>query len=801
MGDYRIRKAAVLGAGVMGSRIAAHLANAGIPCYLLDLAPQELTPEETRKRLTLESPVVRNRIVQAGWNSALQAKPAALLSPSLASLVTLGNFTDNLSWVADVDWVIEAVTERLEIKRALYEQIEQHRKPGTIVSSNTSGIPIHRIAEGFSPDFQEHFLGTHFFNPPRYMKLLEIIPTLSTDPSLAGFMSEFAEEDLGKGVVLCKDTPNFIGNRIGTYGACYALKAMMEADLTIEEVDMLTGPLLGRPKSATFRTMDVVGLDTMVHVALNLFDGLADDPEREVFRMPPFVDAMLKNGWLGDKTGQGFYKKVRSGSGSEIHYLDYKTLEYRPLQSPRFPGLEKLKKIESTEKRTRSLAFKGDRDGQFIWKLLSSTMSYAANRIPEITEHVPSVDNAMKWGFLHELGPFETWDALGVKAVVDRLRAGGRPVPALVENLLGSGNSTFYKRRSGQRSYYMPLQASYVKEVEHPKWIILRSVRDRKKVVLENPGASLLDIGDGVACLEFHTKMNTIDADVIRMMNDGLDEVSRNFEGMVIANDGANFSVGANLVEALGAAKNGQWEALGQGIRAFQDANMRLRYSEKPVVAAPHNMALGGGCEIIIHCDQVHAPAELYAGFVEVGVGLIPGAGGCKEMVLRAADSAASESDLFPAIKKAFELIALAKVSGSAQEARESGILRDVDHVTLNRDHRIYHAKQDVRTLVREGYRAPIPRSDIPILGEPGLASLKLGLHMMERGGYITEYDKVVGTHLARILTGGAFLGVRRVSEQHLLDLEREAFLSLCGQAKTQERMEYMLKNGKPLRN
>jgi len=803
MSDFRIRRAAVLGAGTMGSRIAAHLANAGIPSFLLDIAPQELSPEEECKGLSLDSPVVRNRIVGAGWKAALDDKPAALFSPELASMVTLGNFSDNLSRLQEVDWIIEAVTERLDIKRTLMEQIESYRRPGAIVNSNTSGIPIHRIAEGFSEDFRKHFLGMHFFNPPRYLHLLEIIPTLDTDPALVQFMCRFGEDCLGKGVVLCKDTSNFIANRIGTYSACVALQAMAEEGLTIEEVDLLTGPALGRPKSATFRTIDVVGLDTFAHVACNLHETLIDDTQRDVFNLPPFISSMLQNKWLGDKTGQGFYKRLRSKSGTEIQYLDLSTLEYRPLQKSSFSELEKAAKITDPAKKLRGLVSGTGRPGRFLWKVLSSTLAYAASKAPEIADDIVSIDNAMKWGFLHKLGPFETWDALGLKNVADRLRMEGRPVPTLVEELLGAGGKSFYKKRSGKTYFFAPAQKSYVRKTDRPGCILLGSLKERKRLVLENSGASLIDLGDGVACLEFHTKMNSITADVIQMMHQSLDEVARNFEGMVIANEGEDFSAGANLVGVLGAAKAEQWDAIDRGIRAFQNVNMRLRYSEKPVVVAPHNVTLGGGCEIALHGDQIHASAELYMGFVEVSVGLIPGAGGCKEMVLRAAEEAGSDSDmaLSPRIQKVFELIALAKVSASALVARQFGLMRDRDHVSMNAAHRIQRAKDDVLALAKEGYRPPVPRQNIPVLGQPGFAALKLGLHIMERAGYISEYDKVIGTHLARVMTGGSFLGIGKISEQQLLDLEREAFLSLCGQAKSQQRMEHMLKEGKPLRN
>ncbi len=803
MSQFKIRRAAVLGAGTMGSRIAAHLANAGIPCWLLDVAPSELSPEEKSRGLTLDSQAVRNRIVQSGWNAALKGKPPALFSPELASLVTLGNFSDNMAWLAQADWIVEAVTENLDIKRSLFEQVERHRKPEAIVTSNTSGIPIHKITAGFSEEFQRHFLGTHFFNPPRYLKLLEIIPTAATDPALTDFMTRFAEQTLGKGVVVCKDTPNFIANRIGTYGACAVVRAMLEHGLTIEEVDALTGPPLGRPKSATFRTFDIVGLDVLARVAQTLYQALPDDPEREVFRLPDFIHSMLKNGQLGEKSGQGFYKRVSREGESDILALDYTTLAYRPLQRPRLPLLERASKRSAFGPRLRALLSSRSRESRFLWEAVVPALCYAAAKVPRISDDITSVDHALKWGFLHQFGPFETWDALGVRWLTERLMMDGKPIPPLVDKLLGSGHKAFYRKRAGKSYHFAPELAAYVREPEKPGIILLRSLKDRKRIVSENPGASLLDLGDGVLCLEFHTKMNTIDGHVLHMMNQAVEEAERRFEGLVIANEGDNFSVGANLVEILGGARSGRWEEIDRAIRAFQNANMRLRYSEKPVVVAPHNMTLGGACEVTVHADQVRASAELYIGFVEVGVGLIPAAGGCKEMVRRVAEETGSSPDmeLLPRIRRVFELIGMAKVSSSALEARHFGILRERDHISLDPSRRIQAAKEDVLALAHDGYRPPVPRNDIPVLGEPGFAALKLGLHVMERGGYISEYDKLVATHLARILTGGSLLGVSRVSEQYLLDLEREAFLSLCGQVKTQERMEYMLKTGKPLRN
>ena len=797
MSDYRIRRAAVLGAGTMGSRIAAHLANAGIPSFLLDITPAELKPEEARAGMTIDSPPVKNRIVTAGWRAALTGKPAALFSPELASMVTTGNFADDLKRVAEADWIIEAVTENLGIKRSLFEQVQRYRKPGTIISSNTSGIPLHGIAEGFPEEFQTHFLGTHFFNPPRYLALLELIPVPATDPGLVRFMTRFGEATLGKGVVACKDTPGFIANRIGTQNLCLLLRAMADEGLTVQQVDALTGPVLGRPKSATFRTLDIVGLDVFAHVARNFHSALPQG-ERDEFVLPPLYESMLSKGLLGEKSGQGFYKRLKSG---EIQHLDYSTFEYQPLEKSGFPLLEKISK-ESLPRRLSALASDESPAGKFVWEIVSSTMRYAAAKVPEISDDVVSIDNAMKWGFGHEIGPFETWDALGVKASAERMAKEGKLVPPLVEKLLSSGNSSFYQKKAGKTFFFTPAGPAYDEVPENPEVIVLRSLKEREKTVLENRGASLIDLGDGVACLEFHTKMNTLDADILNMANQSLERVVKDFEGLVIGNQGENFSAGANIMMMLGAAKEGRWEVVDKAVRSFQALTTRLRYCEKPVVVAPHNLTLGGGCEVAIHGALVHASAELYMGFAETGVGLIPAAGGCKEMALRASEAAGSGTvaELEPKVREIFQLIGMAKISTSAFEARQFGLLREKDHITMSSDRRIKAAKDDVLSLVREGYRPPVP-PEIIVLGRPGLATLKLGLHMMHRAGYISEYDKEVGTRLAEVLTGGCHLGIHKVSEQYLLELEREAFLSLCGQAKTQERMEYMLRNGKPLRN
>jgi 3-hydroxyacyl-CoA dehydrogenase len=578
---------------------------------------------------------------------------------------------------------------------------------------------------------------------------------------------------------------------------------MLEDGLTVEEVDALTGPLIGRPRSATFRTFDVVGLDTYMHVARNLYETLPDDPERERFKVPDILEQLAARGRLGEKTGEGFYRRVRAKGGSTIEALDTRTLEYVPLRTPTVVPAPRAAKQADVGKRIRALALGGGRAGDFLWKITSATISYAAGRIPEIADDVVSVDNAMKWGFGHQLGPFETWDALGVGAAAERLRAEGRAVPPVVESLLASGAKSFYRRRSGRSYHFAPETRAYVRTPEPEGVISLRALHERKQVVRGNASASLLDLGDGVACLEFHSKMNTIDADVLEMLEAALEETARGFSGLVIANEGENFSVGANLVEVLTAARAGRWDDIDRAVRRLQQATLRLRRFEKPVVAAPHQRAIGGGCEIVLHADAVHAAAELYMGFVELGVGLVPAGGGCKEMVVRAADGAGTDSDteLFPRVRRAFELIATARVSGSATEARELGLLRDHDHISLNADQRILQAKQDVLAVAREGYTPPPARTEVPVLGTPGYASLRMGLHQMLRAGYITEYDNVVASRLAFVLTGGAYPGARRIPEEALLDLEREAFLGLAGEAKTQERMEYMLREGKPLRN
>ncbi|HYG10061.1 MAG TPA: 3-hydroxyacyl-CoA dehydrogenase NAD-binding domain-containing protein, partial [Pyrinomonadaceae bacterium] len=755
----RIERAAVLGAGTMGAQIAAHLANAGIPVLLLDIAPRELTPDEQAKGLTLDSRAVRNRIAQGGLDAAKRAKPAAFFTADVPALVSVGNFEDDMARLKSCDFIIEAVVENLEIKRRLYAQVEEHRRAGSVVASNTSGIPIRAIAEGFSEDFRAHFLGVHFFNPPRYLHLCELIPTEWTRPEVACAVFGFLDQRLGKGVVIAKDRPNFIANRIGTYGALVSIKTMLEDGYTIEEVDKMTGQALGRPKSATFRTFDIVGLDVFAHVARNLYEAVPEDEEREVFVAPEFLQAMIGRGILGNKTKGGFYRKQKgAGEKQEIWTLDHASLEYRPAEKVKLPALEMAKNVEDTGERIKALVWSKDRVGAFLWKTISRTLRYAANRIPEIANNVVDVDRAMRWGFNWELGVFETWDAIGVERSVARMREEGARVPANVERMLETGARSFYKTEGGARFYFDFDKLEYQPMNEPAGVVILKSVKDRTGVVKKNAGASLIDIGDGVACLEFHSKMNAIGGDTIQMIKQSLAEVERNFVGMVVGNQAQYFSVGANLMLILLEAQEENWEDIDLMVREFQRATMSLRYSPKPVVTAPFGLVPGGGCEVAIHGDRMRASAELYIGLVEAGVGVIPAGGGTKEMLVRALDSipkGMDDADPFPFVKRAFETIALAKVATSAGEARQLGFLRDEDSVTMNPDRLIADAKQEVLALAKGGYTEPQPRTDILALGLPALATLKLGIHQMKRGGFISDYDAQIGERLARILTGG----------------------------------------------
>ena len=828
----RVEKAAVLGAGTMGAQIAAHLANARIPTLLLDIVPRDeaqpagalpdgraSAPSKDRtdappQDRTDAPPQDRNRIARAGFEAARKAKPAAFFASDLAALVQVGNFEDDLARLKDCDLIIEAVVENLAIKRSLYEKVEQHRRPGSIIASNTSGIPLEQLAEGRSEDFRAHFLGMHFFNPPRYMHLVELIRTEWTKPEVSCSMFGFLDERLGKGVVVAKDRPNFIANRIGTFGALVTIHAMLEDGYSIEEVDKITGPAVGRPKTATFRTFDLVGLDVLAHVVKNLGENLPEDPERAMFAMPEFVGKMIERGLLGNKTKAGFYRRQKgegsgaearpSGRAQEIWTLDVATLDYRPAQKVKLPSLEMAKNIEDTAERIKTLVWSKDRAGAFLWKTMARTLCYAADRIPEIADTVLEIDRAMQWGFNWELGPFEVWDAIGVEKSVAKLKEEGKSVPANVQKLLDSGAKSFYKQENGQRFYFDFPSAQYVPAADPPGTIVLKSLKDRTGVIKKNSGASLVDLGDGVACLEFHSKMNSIGGDTLEMLKMALNEVEKNYLGLVVGNQGQNFSVGANLMLMLMEAQDENWEELDMIGRFFQSSVMSLRYSPKPVVVAPFQMVFGGGCEMVLHADRVRASAETYIGLVEVGVGIIPAGCGTKEMLVRAMDSIPSDmkdADPFPFVKRAFETIALAKVATSAEEARGLGFLSHDDSISMNRDRLIADAKKEVLALAASGYIEPQQRTDILALGNAALATLKLGVHMMKRAGYISDHDALIGEKLARILTGGDLNHSTRVSEQYLLDLEREAFLSLIGTRQTQDRIAHMLKTGKPLRN
>ena len=788
----------------MGAGIAAHLANAGIPVLLLDIAPRELKPEEEAKGLSLESPQVRNRIVKELFEAAKKLKPAPFMLANNAKLITLGNFTDDMAKLKDCDLVIEAVVERLDIKHQVFGEVEKHRRPGSFIATNTSGIPIASIAEPFSEDFKKHFVGVHFFNPPRYMKLVELIPTEWTDGEMACKLSGFLDQRLGKGVVAAKDRPNFIANRIGTFAMMATVHEMVAMGFTPTEVDQMTGKAIGHAKSATFRTADLVGLDVLVHVNRNLYPAVPEDEDRDVFLLPDVIEKMLEKNLLGDKTRGGFYKKSKTAEGkTEIHELDLATFEFKPQEKTKFASIEAAKGIEDMNKRINSLVWGEDRVGEFLWKTMSRTFRYAANRIPEIADTIVEVDNAIKWGFGWEIGVFETWDAIGLKRSVERMKAEGQAVPASIEKMLAGGAETFYKNEGGDVSYFDLVAGEYKPMPERPGVTILRAVKERTGVIKSNPGASLIDIGDGVACLEFHSKMNSIGGDTVQMMNFAIDEVERNFKGLVVGNQGGNFSAGANLMMLLLAAQEEEWDDINMMVHALQQAVMRLRYSAKPVVTAPYGLTLGGGCEIAMHGNRVRAAAETYIGLVEVGVGVIPAGGGTKEMTMRAMDAAAKAPDSDPLVflKNTFELIGMGKVATSAQEAKAWGFLRYVDSISMNGDRLIADAKQEVLNLDASGFEPPVPREDITVMGEDGIAAMKLALHMMKQGGFISDHDELIGTKLANIMCGGAINHAVQVSEQYLLDLEREAFISLCGESKTQERIAAMLKTGKPLRN
>ncbi len=797
--SYSIHKAAVIGSGIMGSSIAAHLANVGIRCLLLDIVPQSLTERESASGLTLQSPQVRNRLAADAIAKLKKAKPSPLYTEAFAERIVPGNLEDDLERLRDADWIIEAVVENLPIKTQLMKRIETVWKPGTIVSTNTSGISVNAMTAECGADFRKHFLGTHFFNPPRYMPLLEIIPGADTDPAIARFMGDFGESRLGKSVVTAKDTPNFIANRIGTYGLMVTLREMLEKGYSVDEVDAVTGPAMGRPKSATFRTLDLVGLDTFASVAGNVFHHVTDEREKAEFQAPEPLLEMIKRGWLGEKSGQGFYKKIKTAEGSSILSLDLSTMEYVPRKKVGGASLEAAKLAKGAAAKTKALLSGGDRYAGLAWDILKHVLVYAADKLGEIADTIADIDMAMRAGFNWQQGPFETWDAIGLKSSVERMEQEGLTVPAWVQAWIAAGNDSFYRTESGKRFYVA--NQMYRELEQKPQFISLATLKQQNKTVKANSGASLIDIGDGVACLEFHSQNNAIGADILIMVAQSMEEVRRNFRGMVIANEGKNFCVGANIMQLLMEAQDEEWDEIDGIIRLFQNTFLKLRHFEKPVVAAPHHMTLGGGVEACMAADRVCASAETYYGLVETGVGLIPGGGGCKEMARRLSSAHPDrEIDLQPMMNKIFMTIGTAKVSSSADDAKKLGLMQERDRVVVSRERLIYEAKQTVLELDGRGYVPKMPEK-IRVLGEDGRAVLQMGAYAMKQSGLISDHDLLIAGKLAHVLCGGNVPAGTEVSEAYMLDLEREAFLSLCGEAKTQQRMQHMLAVGKPLRN
>ncbi len=789
-----IQFAVIIGSGVMGAGIAAHLANAGIRTLMLDIVPKELTAQEEKQGLTLADRAVRNRIARENRQKLLKQNPAPLASKKLIDLIEVGNLEDDLERLKEADWIVEVVVERLDVKQQLFATIEPFLREDAIVSSNTSGISIEAMREGRSASFNSRFLGTHFFNPPRYLKLLELIPTTDTNPEVVRFMKQFAEERLGKGVVIAKDTPNFIGNRIGTYGLLVTMEEMKKGGYTIGEVDSVTGPLLGRPSSATFRTLDVVGIDTFVHVANNVYDLLPEGPEKDTFEVPAEMKRLVTEGSLGAKSGQGFYKKV----GKQILELDVNSFEYVEKKALTEPSIGQAKALPGAKNKLKAVIFANDRVGALLWPIHAKTLLYSAQLTHEIADDIKAIDEAMKWGFGWKMGPFETWDALGVEKTVAKMKQDGYDVPTWVDEMLASGNTSFYNE-NGQ--HYDATSGTYVGSEQNPKEIRLRDVRKSNGVLLENNGARLLDVGDDVAVLEFTSKSNAIGVDIMQMIEQSIDLVEKNHRGLVIANDGKNFCVGANLAMMLMEAEDENWFELDWIINKFQQSIQKIRYASRPVVAALQGMTLGGGTEISLPAARLQAGLETYMGLVEVGVGLIPGGGGNVNTYRRLLENTPDGLvNIEKAAQKTFENVAMAKVSKSAFEARELGYVRSVDQISMNRDHLTYDAKQLVLELDRTGYTPPA-KSLIPVVGRTGKATLELATREMFYGGYVSEHDLKIANKLAHVIAGGNVAFGTHVDEQYMLDLEREAFLSLIGEMKTQQRMQHMLVKGKPLRN
>lgn len=791
-----IKQAAVLGSGVMGSGIAAHLANIGIPVLMLDILPKELTSKEEKQGLTLENKEVRNRIASTSKQALLKQKPSPISSKDSLNLIKVGNFEDDMAKLTEADWIIEVVTENLKIKKQVFQLVDAHRKKGSIVSSNTSGISVEAMIEDCSEDLQTHFLGTHFFNPPRYLKLLEVIPTKHTDEAVLSFMKEFGENVLGKGVVEAKDTPNFIANRIGTYGLLVTVQEMLKKGYSIGEVDSVTGPLIGRPKSATFRTLDVVGLDTFIHVAKNVYDKV-EGSEKAVFDPPEFMKQMFDKGWLGAKTGQGFYHK----KDGVIYELNPETLEYESRKKLKTQAIEMAKQAKGSRGKLKALlSAKDDRAADLVWSVLKPVLLYSAELSGEIADDITAIDQAMKWGFGWEIGPFETWDAIGLRKVTERMQGEGDSVPDWVLELLEAGYESFYKEESGKVYYYH--NGEYKQFAANPREMNLRFLKNENKVIKKNTGASLIDIGDDVVLLEFTSPNNAIGLDVIQMVNTAIEETEKNYKGLVIGNQSKNFCVGANLALMLMEAQDDNFYELDMVVRQFQNMTMQIKYAGKPVVAAPFNMAVGGGAEISLPAAAIQASPETYMGLVEFGVGLIPGGGGTKELYLKELRHLPKgvDFDLSKLANDVFEKVATAKVSTSAKEAMENGFLNQFDAISANPDHLLYDAKQRVLSLDKAGYK-PGFREKVPVAGDAGYAAMLLGAKSLQLSGYASEHDLKIAEKLAYVLSGGRMKAGTLIDEQTMLDLEREAFLSLIGEPKTQARMQHMLLKGKPLRN
>lgn len=800
---FKIKKAAVLGSGIMGSGIAAHLANVGIETLMLDILPKELTEAEKEKGLTLEDPVVRNKIARANKAALEKQNPSPLTSKANLDLITVGNFEDDMEKLSEVDWIIEVVVENLDVKKQVFAQVDKHWKEGTIVSSNTSGISVEKMIEDCSDELKKHFLGTHFFNPPRYLKLLELIPTKDTDPKLLQFMKNFGEDVLGKGVVEAKDTPNFIGNRIGTYGLLVTLDEMLKSGLKVGEIDSITGTLIGRPRSATFRTLDLVGLDTFAHVANNVYEQVSGE-EKQVFELPDFVKKMLDKKWFGEKTRKGFYERKRGETGSVIYEINPESLEFSKQSKLETPAVQLAKQQKGSKNRLKALvSAKGDKAGDFLWTVMKRTFLYTAELLGEIADDIPSIDNAMKWGFGWEYGPFESWDGIGLAKSVARMKEEGETIPAWIDKLLEDGHESFYKVEDHIDYYYNHASKEYEALAVNEKEIDLQRLKTINGVVKKNSGSSLIDLGDGVLGLEFHSQSNAIGLDIIQLINQGIEEVETgDYKGLVIGNQGRNFCVGANLALMLLEAQDFNFFELELVVRQFQNMAMNIKYAEKPVVVAPFQMTLGGGAEVSLPGAAIQAQMETYMGLVEFGVGLIPGGGGTKELYLKILRNHTKDVDLdlHKVANHVFETVAMAKVSTSAEEAKEIGFLDGNDRISVHPDHLIFDAKQRVIELFDAGYQAP-KREKLPVVGDAGYGAMLLGAKSLQFGGYASDHDVKIAEKLAYVLSGGRIKEGSLIDEQVMLDLEREAFLSLIGEPLTQQRMQHMLVKGKPLRN